>query len=213
MISQATTPLAVSVDVGGTVTFRNSIPARTVLLGVTLATLPLPTLPPPPVPGLPQAPGAGGIPAPPDTSPTTPGAPTVGGTPTAGATYTDATVGEQIMPSAGGPLVLGVPNGFEDRRRTGSSSGAAGMTGASGTGVGGYDGAQAPIPGVLGGLDAAPSTRDVVPVAAAQHAPVPDVLGTPAILAVLLLSMVSAGLVRTTMLSRRTKKVGAHSAG
>lgn len=70
---------------------------------VNIPSLPLPTLPVPPVPGLPQAPGAGGIPAPPDTVPTTPGLPpTVGGTPTGGTTNTGATVGEQIMPSAGG---------------------------------------------------------------------------------------------------------------
>jgi hypothetical protein len=38
VISQVTTPLAVSVDAGGSVTFINSIPARTDLLALTMET-------------------------------------------------------------------------------------------------------------------------------------------------------------------------------
>lgn len=179
-------------------TFINSIPARTDLLGVTLATdvtlavpsgrheiapggswsevfhsscltctvtykyrvivgilpplVPLPTLPaslplvvntivpspnvaPPPVniraclrrpfrfPSARPASGAGsgGVPGTPGAVPTTPGAPTVGGTPTGGTNNTGTTVGEQIMPSAGGPLILGAPNGFAERGRTSSA--------------------------------------------------------------------------------------------
>lgn len=52
----------------------------------------------------------------------------------------------------------------------------------------------------------------VLAAAAEESATVPDALGTLTLLAVLLLSVVSVGLVRTTVLSRRTKKVGAHSA-
>lgn len=285
VISEVITPPAVSVDAGGTVTFVNSIPARTDLLGVTLATdvtlnvpsgahvipsgaswsevfnsscltctvtytyrvtagilppltalpglpaslpmvvntiaplpnppvppvniptPPAPTLPLPSEPGLPPAPGPEGAPS---TGPTAPGAPPAGsptpGTPTGGTNNTGTTVGEQIMPSAGGPLILGAPNGFEDLRR-GGAGGSTGTSGGSGTGVGGYDGAQAPIFGVLDGLDGSPSggNTGVVPAAVEAADTVPSALGTPALLAVLLLSVVSAGLVRTTLLSRRTK--------
>jgi len=124
---------------------------------------------------------------------------------------TGATVGEQIMPAADGPLVLGAPNGFEERRRS-ESPAARGLGG--GSGLGAYQGAQAPIFGVLEGLDPSASTaaNGVLPAAAAQSQPLPDVLGTPALLAVLLLRVESAGLVRTTVASRRAQQVGTHSA-
>jgi len=284
VISQATTPPAVSVDVGGTVTFVNSIPARTDLLGVTLATdvtlavpsgshviapgaswsevfyascltctvsykyrvtagilpplaglpalpinlpmvvntiVPLPSIAPPPVivPSLP-APTLPGTPAAPtvpgtETAGTLPGTETpsdpttVGGTPTGGTTSSGATVGEQIMPSGGGPLILGAPNGFEQRRRT--SSDPYGMTGGSGTGIGSYDGAQAPMFGMLDGLEQQPSDQatGVLPTATERSEPVPNALGTPALLAVLLISVVAAGLVRTSLTSRRTTRSSA----
>lgn len=46
-----------------------------------------------------------------------------------------------------------------------------------------------------------------------QTEALPNGLGTPAMLAVLLLSVVSAGLVRASLLTRRISKPGAHSAG
>lgn len=285
VISQVTTPLAVSVDAGGTVKFINSIPGRTDLLGVTLATdvtlavpsgthkiepggswsevfnsscltctvsykyrvtvgilpvlggalptlpvnlpmvvntvVPLPNVPVPPVnvpsvpaPGLPGVPGlpgtpdvptTPGTPGAPGTVPGTPAPPAVGGTPAPGTTNPGVSVGEQIMPSGGGPLILGAPNGFDPHR----GSGLNGLIGGSGTGLGTYDGAHAPVFGVLDGLDASPSAgASVLPAALQQRETVPAPLGTPALLAVLLLSVVSAGVIRTATQSRRTKKAG-----
>lgn len=279
VISEVTTPLAVSIDVGGTVTWINSIPARTDLLGVTLATdvtlavpsgthkiapgaswseafyascltctitykyrvtvgilpplvalpslpaslpmvvntvVPLPNVAPPPVnvpsvttPTLPSAPTVPGTETPTTLPGTTPAdTTTVGGTPGGGTTNTGASVGEQIMPSGGGPLILGAPNGYEQR----NGSGPNGITGGTGTGLGSYDGARAPVFGVLEGLDNPPTTgaSGVLP-AAQQSETVPSALGTPALLAVLLLSVVSAGLIRTSFLSRRRSGLGAHS--
>jgi len=122
-----TQSLVISVDTGGTVTFTNSIPASqgkvsllglatvTVATDVTLAlprgtTPDLPGLPAPQLPEDPQAPAPGALPA--------PGAPTLPGAPTGGTNNTGLTAGEQLMPSAGAPLVLGTPNGFEEHRRT-----------------------------------------------------------------------------------------------
>lgn len=285
VISQVTTPLAVSIEAGGTVTWINSIPDRTDLLGVTLATdvtlavpsgthkiapganwsevfyascltctitykyrvtvgilpplvalpslpaslpmvvntvVPLPNVPVPPVnvpsvplPAVPAVPGVPGLPSTPGVPAATPGAvPATPGTPVAlpatpgGTTNAGASVGEQIMPSGGGPLILGAPNGYEQRNGSGSN----GMTGGTGTGLGSYDGAQAPVFGVLEGLDNPPTTgaRGVLP-AAQQTETVPTPLGTPALLAVLLLSVVSAGLIRTANLSRRRGGLGTHS--
>ncbi len=284
VISQATTPLAVSVDVGGTVTFINSIPARTDLLGVTLATdvtlavpsgshliapgaswsevfhascltctvsykyrvtvgilpplaplpalpvglpmvvntiAPLPTVAAPPViiptvttptlPGVP-APTTSGTGTPgtvPGVSPETSSGPAAG-TPTGGTNSAGVSVGEQIMPSGGGPLVLGAPNGFEQRR--GNANGTYGA-GGYGTGIGTYDGAEAPVFGILDGLEDQPSAAStgVLPTGAERSEPVPSALGTPALLAVLLLSVVAAGLVRSSLTGRRLRKLGADS--
>ena len=284
VISQVTTPVAVSVDAGGTVTWINSIPARTDLLGVTLATdvtlavpsgshkiapgaswsevfytscltctitykyrvtvgilpplvalpalpaslpmvvntiVPLPNVPVPPVnvpsvttpaiPGVPTTPGVPGAEVPPGSvpgaPPGTPGGPVVG-TPSGGANA-GATVGEQIMPSGSGPLILGAPNGFEQRR-----GGATGPYGnGTGTGIGTYDGARAPIFGILDGLEQDPTAvaTGVEQTAAESNDPVPNALGTPALLAVLLLSVVGAGLVRSNMTAREIRKLRATS--
>ncbi|MBA3339225.1 MAG: hypothetical protein H0T54_05685 [Geodermatophilaceae bacterium] len=79
------------------------------------------------------------------------------------------------------------------------------------TGLGTYDGAQAPIFGVLAGLDVSP--RHSPSVARLQTAeatvvsePPPIALATPTLLAALLISVVSGCLARRTVMSRRLKK-------
>ena len=295
VISQVTTPPVVSVDAGGSVTFINSIPARTDLLAVTLATdvtlsvpsgrhvipsggswvedfasscltctvtytyrvtagilpllralpglpaslplivntiVPLPNLPLPPVnlpsvpapslplptaPSVPSAPVAPvavpNAPAAPGSVPSTTAAPRVptgsapaGSGATGGTSNTGATVGEQTPPTIAAPLDLGAANGFEELLRAGSPESLETNSSA------GAEEAQTPIPDVL---VTPPSSGNAgpLPVASEQTVTVPDILGTPVLLAVLLLSVVAAGLVRTTVLARRTKQVGAHSAG
>jgi len=169
---------------------------------VNIPTPPAPTLPLPPVPGLPEAPGAGGIPASPDTVPATPGAPTVGGTPTGGRTNShrrraDHAQRRRAADSRRTQWLRGPPpqrvlrdNGDERRvrywrrwlrRRAGSDHRCPGWSG------------RITLDRWCGSAGHGRGAR-------ADR----DALGTPALLAVLLFSVVSAGLVRTTMLSRRT---------
>lgn len=291
-ISQLTAQFVVSVDAGGTVTFVNTIPAKSSVLGlVTVYTdvtvrgpagsvaipsgqsrdirfdssyvglvtpvyraagllgvldalpalpapqplivntiLPLPNLPVPPVnvpnvpapnlplPGVPET-NPNPVPDPDPNAPPGPttgapppiaGAPTPGG-PTTTTPGTGLTIGEQIMPGGSG-LSLGAPDGF-DPRRSGSSSGLGG-SGTAGTPAGGYDGAQAPVFGVLDGLDEPLSTgpTTALPTDVEEQddlGALPRAIGVPALIAILILSIVSAGLVRTTLISRQLKKATA----
>lgn len=120
-------PLGVSLD---DVLGQLTVPVPTPMIANTV--LPLPDLPLPPVnvptlpvPGLPapQLPGPGEPPGAPG-EPGTPGTvPPIAGEPTGGTNSTGVTAGEQIMPSAGGPLVFGAPNGFAERQASTAASG------------------------------------------------------------------------------------------
>jgi len=174
----------------------------------------------PDAPVAPVAPAVPGVapsaPAAPGSVPSTAAAPRVptgsapaGSGATGGTSNTGATVGEQTPPTIAAPLDLGAANGFEELLRAGSPESLETISSA------GANEAQTPIPDVLEGLVTPPSSGNAgpLPVASEQTVTVPDILGTPVLLAVLLLSVVAAGLVRTTVLARRTKQVGAHSAG
>jgi hypothetical protein len=174
----------------------------------------------PDAPVAPVAPAVPGVapsaPAAPGSVPSTAAAPRVptgsapaGSGATGGTSNTGATVGEQTPPTIAAPLDLGAANGFEELLRAGSPESLETISSA------GANEAQTPIPDVLEGLVTPPSSGNAgpLPVASEQTVTVPDILGTPALLAVLLLSVLAAGLVRTTVLARRTKQVGAHSAG
>lgn len=120
-------PLGVSLD---DVLDQLTVPVPTPMIVNTilpLPDLPLPpvNVPPLPVPGLPapQLPDPGEPPVTPD-APGTPGTvPAIPGAPTGGTNSTGVTAGEQIMPSAGGPLVFGAPNGFAERQASTAASG------------------------------------------------------------------------------------------
>ncbi|MDQ3734828.1 MAG: hypothetical protein M3400_12705, partial [Actinomycetota bacterium] len=82
---------------------------------------------------------------------------------------------------------------------------------------GSYDGAEAPVFGVLDGLDLSPrgDDSDILREVFLQTAdsvsisePTPDVLSTPVLLALLFLTVVGSGLVRTSLTARRVKKLG-----
>lgn len=112
------------------------------------------------------------------------------------------------MPGGSG-LSLGAPDSV-DPRRSGTSSGLGG-SGTAGTPAGGYDGAQAPVFGVLDGLDDPPSTgrTTALPTDTDEQAgagALPRAIGVPALFAILVLCIVSAGLVRTTLIGRQLKK-------
>lgn len=98
--------------------------------------------------------------------------------------------------------------------RLGSSSGsAASSSGPTTSTPGSYDGAQAPIFGVLAGLDApitasapAPDLRRSAAELSTEAAQIPTILRGPALLAAMFLTVVSVGLARTALIARRLRK-------
>ena len=123
----------------------------------------------------------------------------------------EATGPEPEVPSAGtgGPPVL-------HRPPVGSSRPNPVGSGQREGGPGSYDGAEAPVFGVLEGLDLSPHSgdsdivREVFLQTADSVSPaeeLPTLLGTPVLLAALFLTVVGAGLVRTSLTARQVRKL------